>query len=75
MFIWNNFNAFSILFTCIKFKPNTVVITNEEKYKEVDNALFGLGIKVFCGEKSLEEVVEGENIDVVLTFLFQKPLG
>ena len=52
-----------------KFNPNMVVITNEEKYKEVDDALFGLGIKVFAGEQSLEEVVESENIDVVLTAL------
>ena len=44
-----------------KFKPNTVVITNEDKYKEVDDALFNLGIKVFAGKKSLEEVVEGES--------------
>jgi 1-deoxy-D-xylulose-5-phosphate reductoisomerase len=52
-----------------KFKPNTVVITNEDKYKEVDDALFNLGIKVFAGQQSLEEVVEGENIDIVLTAL------
>ena len=52
-----------------KFKPNTVVITNEDKYKEVDAALFDLGIKVFAGAQSLEEVVEGENIDIVLTAL------
>ncbi|MAW21427.1 MAG: 1-deoxy-D-xylulose-5-phosphate reductoisomerase [Flavobacteriales bacterium] len=52
-----------------KFKPNTVVITNEKKYTEVNDALFNLGIKVFAGKKSLEEVVEGENIDLVLTAL------
>ena len=52
-----------------KFKPNMVVITNEEKYKEVCDALFDLGIKVFAGEQSLEEVVESENIDIVLTAL------
>ena len=52
-----------------KYKPNVVVITNESKYKEVNNALFDLGIKVFSGENSLEEVVENENIDVVLTSL------
>ena len=52
-----------------KYKPNVVVITNESKYKEVNNALFDLGIKVFSGENSLEEVVENENIDVVLTAL------
>jgi len=52
-----------------KYKPNVVVITNESKYKEVNNALFDLGIKVFSGVNSLEEVVENENIDVVLTAL------
>lgn len=52
-----------------KYKPNVVVITNESKYREVNNALFDLGIKVFSGESSLEEVVENENIDVVLTAL------
>lgn len=52
-----------------KYNPNVVVITNESKYKEVNNALFDLGIKVFSGENSLEEVIENENIDVVLTAL------
>tara|TARA_B100001250_G_scaffold142800_1_gene122191 strand:- start:1779 stop:2936 length:1158 start_codon:yes stop_codon:yes gene_type:complete len=52
-----------------KFKPNTVVITNKEKYNEVNSALFSLGIKVYCGEKSLADVVEGESIDLVLTAL------
>lgn len=52
-----------------KFKPNTVVITNKKKYNEVNGALFSLGIKVYCGEKSLADVVEGESIDLVLTAL------
>ena len=49
------------------FMPNMVVISNEEKYKEVNDALFNLGIKVFAGKKSLDDIVEVENIDVVLT--------
>jgi 1-deoxy-D-xylulose-5-phosphate reductoisomerase len=64
-----NNNSKLVIEQAIKFKPNTVVIANEEKYKEVDEALFKLGIKVFAGQQSLEEVVEGENIDVVLTAL------
>ena len=64
-----NNNSALLIEQAKKFKPNTVVITNEDKYKEVDAALFGLGIKVFAGAQSLEEVVEGENIDVVLTAL------
>ena len=64
-----NNNSTLLIEQAVKFKPNAVVITNEEKYKEVDDALFKLGVKVFAGQKSLEEVVEGENIDVVLTAL------
>ena len=64
-----NNNSALLIEQAKKFKPNTVVITNEDKYKEVDVALFDLGIKVFAGAQSLEEVVEGENIDIVLTAL------
>ena len=64
-----NNNSALLIEQAKKFKPNTVVITNEDKYKEVDAALFDLGIKVFAGDQSLEEVVEGENIDIVLTAL------
>ena len=64
-----NNNSALLIEQAKKFKPNTVVITNEDKYKEVDDALFDLGIKVFAGAQSLEEVVEGENIDIVLTAL------
>ncbi len=64
-----NNNSALLIEQAKKFKPNTVVITNEDKYKEVDAALFDLGIKVFAGAQSLEEVVEGENIDIVLTAL------
>ena len=52
-----------------KYNPNFVVITNEDKYTEVNNELFDLGIKVFAGQKSLEGVVENENIDIVITAL------
>ena len=52
-----------------KYNPNIVVIANDNKYKEVNDALFDLGIKVYSGQKSLEEVVENENIDIVLTAL------
>ncbi len=64
-----NNNSALLIEQAKKFKPNTVVIANEDKYKEVDDALFDLGIKVFAGQQSLEEVVEGENIDIVLTAL------
>tara|TARA_B100001540_G_C15793045_1_gene636369 strand:- start:298 stop:1455 length:1158 start_codon:yes stop_codon:yes gene_type:complete len=64
-----NNNSDLLISQARKYKPNIVVIANDNKYKEVNDALFDLGIKVFSGQKSLEEVVENENIDVVLTAL------
>ena len=64
-----NNNSSLLIQQAKKFKPNTVVITNKEKYKEVNDVLFDLGIKVFAGSESLEDVVEAENIDIVLTAL------
>ena len=62
-------NSDLLIAQAIKHKPSVVVIVNKEKYNAVNNALFNLGIKVYTGQKSLEEVVENDNIDVVLTAL------
>lgn len=51
------------------FKPNAVVITNEDKYQEVFDALDPLDIKVYAGENALNSVVEMDSIDMVLTAL------
>ncbi len=64
-----NNNSTLLIEQAKKFKPNIVVICNKEKYNEVNSALFNFGIKVFCGKESLEEVVDSENIDLVLTAL------
>jgi len=64
-----NNNSDLLIIQAKKYNPNIVVIANENKYNEVNDALFDLGIKVYSGWKSLEEVVENENIDVVLTAL------
>lgn len=64
-----NNNSALLIQQAKKFKPNTVVIANQKKYKEVNDALSSLGIKVFCGSESLEDVVGGESVDVVLTAL------
>tara|TARA_B100001540_G_scaffold165545_1_gene146463 strand:- start:1068 stop:2225 length:1158 start_codon:yes stop_codon:yes gene_type:complete len=64
-----NNNSLLLIEQAKKFKPNSVVIANEEKYSEVNSALSNLDIKVFSGEKSIEEIVEGDNIDLVLTAL------
>ena len=51
----------------IEFNPNSVVICNEEKYKEVSDALEPHYIKVFAGMSSVCDLAGGDNIDIVLT--------
>ncbi len=51
----------------IEFDANAVVICNEEKYKEVAEALEPHYIKVFSGMQSVCDLVVGDNIDIVLT--------
>ena len=51
----------------IEFDANSVVICNEEKYKEVADALLPHYIKVFAGMQSVCDLVTGDNIDIVLT--------
>jgi 1-deoxy-D-xylulose-5-phosphate reductoisomerase len=51
----------------IEFNPNSVVICNEEKYKEVSDALEPHYVKVFTGMSSVCDLVGSDNIDIVLT--------
>jgi len=60
-------NAELLIKQAIKFQPDTVVIANEDKYKEVSDALSAYPIKVFAGSKSVEQVTESSSIDLVLT--------
>jgi 1-deoxy-D-xylulose-5-phosphate reductoisomerase len=52
-----------------KFKPNCVVIGNEEAYESLKDELWQEGIKVYCGPEALCQVVEMEEVDIVLTAL------
>ena len=52
-----------------KYKPNAVVIVNQAKYDKVNSELSKLGIKVYAGQKSLEQIIESEEINIVLTAL------
>ena len=50
-----------------KFQPNTVVIANKEKYKQVSDALSEHDIKVYAGEEAIAQVVQMNSVDIVLT--------
>ena len=64
-----NSNSDLLIQQAIKYKPNTVVIADEEKYHKVNDALFSHDIKVYTGRDALAQVVEMDVIDMVLTAL------
>lgn len=51
----------------LKYKPNFVVIADKSLYSKVNETLFPEGIKVFAGHESIEQLVETEEVDVVVT--------
>ena len=53
----------------LKFRPNSVVISDENQYKKLKDALWNEEIHVYCGEDALCHVVESIEVDTVLTAL------
>jgi 1-deoxy-D-xylulose-5-phosphate reductoisomerase len=49
-----------------KFNPDSVVIGNPLHYDCLRSSLTDLPVKVYCGGEAIEQVVTGENIDMVL---------
>lgn len=60
-------NADLLVAQALEFKPNVVVIGDDAKWKQVNDALFDEGIKVYSGAEALEQVVEVDGVDMVLT--------
>lgn len=51
----------------IRFKPNMVVIADENKYGSLKEALKAEDIKVYAGKEALAQVVAAGTVDVVVT--------
>ncbi|MCF0177542.1 MAG: 1-deoxy-D-xylulose-5-phosphate reductoisomerase [Bacteroidales bacterium] len=62
-----NKNAALLIEQAEKFRPNSVVICDESLYDMVQSALDPIDIKVFTGIDSICRLVEGDNIDLVVT--------
>ena len=62
-------NAAQLIAQALEFRPNAVVIGQRELFQEVNATLFDEGIKVYAGPEALEQVVEMEGVDMVLTAL------
>lgn len=50
----------------LKFKPNIVVVGEERRFQKVKDALASTDVKVFAGEKALEEVASMDVYDMML---------
>ena len=50
----------------LRFQPNIVVVAENEKYNKVKEALAKTDIKIFVGEKALEEVASMDCYDLML---------
>jgi 1-deoxy-D-xylulose-5-phosphate reductoisomerase len=49
-----------------KFLPDSVIIANPIHYKHLKESLKDLPVKVYSGNEAIEQVVTGDNIDIVL---------
>jgi len=64
-----NSNAELLIQQALEFQPDSVVIADESKYEIVKEALKSTDIKVFAGEKSVSDIVQSSEIDLVLVAL------
>lgn len=62
-------NATLLIEQAAEFMPNAVVIGSDMLYNKVASALQPLGIKVYCGDDALVQVLEMESVHLVLVAL------
>jgi 1-deoxy-D-xylulose-5-phosphate reductoisomerase len=62
-------NADVLIAQSRKFLPNHVVITNEDKYDYVSQKLSDLPVKVYAGTDALEQIVEMDSVDIIMSAL------
>jgi 1-deoxy-D-xylulose-5-phosphate reductoisomerase len=61
-----NANAELLIEQALKFNPNIIVIGDDSKYAQVRDALAHTNIKVFAGEKAIEDVASMDVYDLML---------
>jgi 1-deoxy-D-xylulose-5-phosphate reductoisomerase len=62
-----NDNADLLILQARRFEPNAVVICNEAKYQLVKDALKDTLVKVYAGADAIDQIVQTDEVDVVLT--------
>ena len=61
-----NNNAALLIEQARRFRPNNVVICNKDLYDTVNEALAKEDVKVFAGMESVNALVQGSTVDIVL---------
>jgi 1-deoxy-D-xylulose-5-phosphate reductoisomerase len=61
-----NGNDELVIDQALKFRPNIVVVAEDQKYTKVKESLANTDVKVFVGEKALEEVASMDCYDIML---------
>lgn len=62
-----NNNVEKLIQQAIKYLPNHVVIANPDKYNQLKDALASYPIKIFAGSDAINQIVQMDSIDIVLT--------
>lgn len=62
-----NNSAELLIEQALRYQPNTIVIGNKDKYKQVSDALADTDIKIYAGNEAISQVVQMSSIDIVLT--------
>lgn len=65
----SNNRADLLIKQALAFKPNAVVISNEDLYQKVFDALDPYDVKVYAGEDAITQIVSSDSIDIVLIAL------
>lgn len=58
-----------LILQAIEFIPNSIVIANQQHYREVSGALASYPIKIYAGDDAISQVVDSGEIDIVLVAL------
>ncbi len=62
-----NNNVELLIQQALKFRPDCVVIANEEKYARLQEALRNEDIKVYAGAEAIAQVVALSSVELVVT--------
>lgn len=62
-----NNNVELLIEQALRFKPNSVVIANEEKYPLLQEALRNEDVKVYAGAEAIAQIITSSQIDIVVT--------